>query len=344
MSGFIVHITATGLADSDGPSSRHKGSLSVRRRLHWPPHMSLYGHHHTAGSTPCRCQGRVGMFTSALRGPRARLIALHAPTILMIVLVVGCGRSGSAPGDVLSTRAYLSARGALEREIAAGFPVAKAALDRFVTHISTTCPEVLHSAPRDGRTRASTDHSPTGAFAARNLLLAEAEEGLELTLVRSQEPARQRFVQTVDELRWGDSRLTSVVRAIGQAEAAGLTRALPDACRDMTAWVASGYHRLPTRTLPGLIGLDPALEKARMRLSAYGYHSTFPERDLLRVLQRYETGAEVPRATRVAQLEATNARQAVHLLQSDSARIKRAVGLREEPHIAGNVLGKSPKR
>ena len=284
-----------------------------------------------------------------------RILSMRRATVVAVaVLVAGIGAAAAvaldSPGptvsgavatrakppsvnDIRATKAYLNARYMLEQAADSGIPGASNALDAFAAHMSRVCPNALRGAPGGS----SIHHRSGGTVfrpAARELLVVEIDTDLLTTLLRSQSTERDEFIKKVQSLAWSDHKVTNIIHALVNTEAAWITEAIPDACHDIKTWTASGYRKLPARTQRIPFGIRPLPERVVRELVAMGYGKQFPERDILQLLKNYQHSSEGVTSASVEQLEIKMAAKETELLQRVTRRIEEAVSL-EGPGPAG---------
>jgi hypothetical protein len=261
----------------------------------------------------------------------AAAVALHSsgPTVSDAVATKA---KPPSVNDVRATKAYLNARNALEQAADAGLPRASNALDAFAAHMRGACPHALRGAPGGS----SIHHRSGGTVfrpAARELLVIEIETGLLTTLLRSQGAERDKFIKKVQSLAWSDHKVTNIIHALVNTEAAWIKEAIPDACHDIKAWTASGYRKVPAGAQRIPFGIRPFPERVARELVAMGYGKRFPERDILQLLKNYQHSSKGITSASVEQLEIKMAAKGIKLLQGAMVRIEKALGL---PHYASS--------
>ena len=272
-------------------------------------------------------------------------VALHTSGPSVSVAVATRAKPPSV-NDIRATKAYLNARYMLEQASDAGLPGASHALSAFAAHMSRVCPNALRGAPGGS----SVHHRGGGRVfrpAARELLVVEIETDLLTTLLRSQSAERDEFIKKVQSLAWSDHKVTKIIHALINTEAAWVKEAIPDTCHDIKTWTASGYRKLAARTQRIPYGIRPFPERVVKELVAMGYGKRFPERDILQLLKNYQhTGGRIASSS-VEQLEIKMAAKEIELLQRATRRIDKAMslaatyGARTWP---GRVGGKSARR
>jgi hypothetical protein len=228
--------------------------------------------------------------------------------------------------DVRVTKAYLNARFMLEQAADTGLPDAGNALDAFAARMSRVCPNALRGAPGSS----SIHHRGGGTVfrpAARELLAGEIETSLLTIFLRSQSAERDEFIKKARSLAWSDHRVTNIIHAFVDTEAAWLKEAIPDPCHDIKAWTASGYRKLPTSTQRMPYGIRPFPERMVRELVALGYGRRYPERDILQLLKNYRHSDEGITSASVEQLEFKMAAKEWEALQAVARRIDKAMSL-----------------
>jgi hypothetical protein len=131
----------------------------------------------------------------------------------------------------------------------------------------------------------------------------------------------------VRSLAWSDRKVTSIIHAIVDTEAAWMNEVVPDVCRDIKTWTASGYRKLPARIQRIPFGIRPFPGRVVRELTAMGYGKRFPERDILQLLKNYEQSGEGITSASVEQLEIKMATKESEALQRGARRIDKAMSL-----------------
>jgi hypothetical protein len=164
---------------------------------------------------------------------RARMwIALVVVLVAVVSAGVALARSGSSvSGDVSATRSYLTAERELQQAIDSAAGGRVSALQAFVEHIQSQCPNVLAGAPAGG-----------------GVLRLEAVSQLAYAGLLVVRPAYLRFAGAVTGLRWESPTLTELVHRQARSAIAAVSVAQPDICTDARQFVASSYTGEPAGT------------------------------------------------------------------------------------------------
>jgi hypothetical protein len=237
-------------------------------------------------------------------------IANRAPVALVAMLACMCmpARAPAAgPHDVRATSAYLAASALIAHSESRVLATMVAAIEARANAIAGTCPGALAFAPRDA------------AF-------GEVEEELGQTLFfAGTAPLRTellRLARSIGGLRWGERRLTRLVRARTVEERTDAMLVLPDVCTQIEAWRASAYATVP-QSVNGFTSRLRTLESSAF----VGRSGERREVVILRLLRRYEGQAERRLAKRVERLEARVGRRLSQALQAVDAKLAAALGV-----------------
>lgn len=159
---------------------------------------------------------------------------------LVSLLVLAAGVYSVAPaaagvtaGDAAATHAYLEARVALQRTLAARGPAAIVAIEALATKVAGECPGVLDGAPPLVK---GERLSQAGDELTSELLTATLGAGGAI-----EHPAYTRFARTVRKLHWSNPRLTRLLRSLALEQAEQAAVRTPNLCADVKFWVTSGY-------------------------------------------------------------------------------------------------------
>lgn len=207
--------------------------------------------------------------------------------------------------DVHATRVYLHALDTFERDVAAETRASASAIEARASTIGEECPAALTYAPRDA------------AFGEIG------EEAIMTTFIAGLAPVRAaslRLAHTIGHLRWGDRRLTYLVRTEASEDRGLATLALPDVCADIAAWKASAYAALPPSSTKFLARAF-AIESQSFK----GPSGNSREAAIMLLLRRYEGRAERLMAWQVERREARGGRRLT--AAGNAARKKLAAGL-----------------
>jgi hypothetical protein len=247
-------------------------------------------------------------------------IAIVCLAVAVIVVAVSVASSGpsKAKNDFSSTKAYLQARYSLMRASERLLPQGRTAVNRLVADVGAECPGILGNAPAEKGIQRASGEGGVLRLSTRNLLLLEIVSAVEVSFRESATPAISNFVNKIKQLGWSNGEITDVVHSFGSVEAARLKRRLPELCRDMRIWVASGYKHVPANTEAA----DPNVEAPGIALASalgdLGCGTGYPERSILQLLKPYQhpseglTSVSVDRLeTKVSGAEATIVRSAV---------------------------------
>ena len=237
-----------------------------------------------------------------------------------------------SPQNRSATLAFLQARYAYERALAAHAPALTAAAEGAAGALAAECPGALAGAPQSARERlgetslASPPPRQVGEEnrQSRQLSAVEGEAFLAVALQAIDRPAALAFTRAVRPLRWSSAAVT----ALEQGQTAILEWELslppPAACADMRAWAASGYRTLAPATKSLIAGQQAAVQPLRraVRLEAA---------DLAEPLRRYEGPQARALARKIDALQGESESALASLAGADE-RLQRALGLPSEAH------------
>ena len=181
-------------------------------------------------------------------------VGLGAALVAALTFVGAISATDSDPGDVMATRAFLRADYALLGAVQANIPTGEAATRSLVASVTRQCPDVL-AVPK-GVARPRVDNG----LGTINLELTGAFIG---AIYRPDAKAATTFVNAVERLQWESRTLATAVDAPALAMRLRATLTVPDVCKDMEAWSASGFKMVP-------IGAQRFSEQVRGLLSGAG--------------------------------------------------------------------------
>jgi hypothetical protein len=135
--------------------------------------------------------------------------------------------------DTATTHAYLEARIALQRAMAAAGTAELDAIRTLEAQVKAECPGVLAGAPPQVKGEKTNESERKASEELASVVFGAGEH------IGYQADAR--FARTARRLRWSNAKLTRLLRslAIEQAEQSAIPP--PNLCADMKFWVASGY-------------------------------------------------------------------------------------------------------
>jgi hypothetical protein len=161
---------------------------------------------------------------------------LRAATIatLAVAACLTFPQSPALASDGAATHAYLVAGYALARAGVADIPVAQASARRAIRHFAQQCPKVGTGSPQDEEAQ----HMSLEAAGA----LWSAAYGTALKPIRA-------FARAIEPLRWTSPRITRLAHEFASSLLTLATLPMPDLCKDVASWKASGYRTIPPSTL-----------------------------------------------------------------------------------------------
>jgi hypothetical protein len=193
-------------------------------------------------------------------------------TAVATLMLAPAGAPASA-SDVNATHTLIAAGYTLARAGAAKIGAAEANARQVIAKLARQCPNAGEGSPQDEESQ----HMSLEAAGA----LWSAAYGTGAKEI-------QRFVRTVEPLRWSDPKLTRRVRALARSLRLLGTLPMPDLCGDIAKWRASGYTTIPASTL----SYDRIVEQTEAH--------TIPER----LLRRFERGGDHGLAVGIRRFEA----------------------------------------
>lgn len=252
----------------------------------------------------------------------------------MAVVLIGAmaapSTSFAGPQDVASTQAYLKALYQLDDSYLALWPQARSAGERFTSQVNAECPGALRNVEA-GLDQTTSSMRAFGEQALRqeqlSLLKEELSSAGQDALFETDQPAFLTFEGAVASLPWEDAALKAAIANELQEAHARLFATAPAICKDVEAWVASGYRLLPAGTKVFL-----AAQEAQER-------HTRAERTIAigPALKHFETneGRSLTEAiTHLTQRYLTGLQSAYETLEG----AREAIGLKSESRSEGRAL------
>jgi hypothetical protein len=245
--------------------------------------------------------------TTRHRSSRHRLAAA---AVFAAIVCGGCGTSENptnhsvAPNGTATSK-YLGARESLIRSSEAALPAASPLLNRLVAHVSTECPGVLRNTPAAHLEPFARYRSVAQRLAALRAasVSTEVERSLEAAEQEPQQAAVQRFLASVESIRWNDPWITELVRAFAGIERQRHGVPQLDVCRMIREWVSSGYRKPPAAVAEeptGQLGRRWMLASAAL---GCGKFSPANPLQVLRALRRYQQPGASPTTRDVETME-----------------------------------------
>jgi hypothetical protein len=228
-----------------------------------------------------------------------------------VVMTDGSSRQ-SGSSDRAATESYLQNRDALEQERAARLGTSRKAVGSLVASLSRKCPAIMKGAPHDEQFET---------------LALERFVILSLALLRSQASSSTTYAEAAGHLRWSNAKLTRLVHAWLDEEAANDNLVTPNACVDMRAWVKSGYHRLSASTTGFLARSDAIDSRTRTEKRRLGVPPvTRTGKVVLNLLEPYESSKYREIDLQLKQLEAELFSSNLTIVASGASKLSRALG------------------
>lgn len=270
------------------------------------------------------------------RNPKLLLVVLSAVIagLAVALYAVASGDHEATANDGIPAVTYIRARYAQQFQFEAELSTAQRTVAAYVDRIAGECAGALKNAPDEG----IADEKPEGnrlgsiGIGARDLILLEAVDALEIVLSHTRFRATHRFARAIEGLEWSNSQAGGLIRSLVQVEVARLEESVPDICRDIVSWAKSDYHTLPPRAEDS----EPKVEAIRLKLahelSAAGCSTAAPGAEILRMLQ-VEQLAKGTHINRLAKVESTVDRRDDQMVAKATARIERALGISSGAHL-----------
>lgn len=167
---------------------------------------------------------------------RARTVAVTAFVVLLATAVLlaalSLGRSSAQGPD--AGRKYLAARHALIYAGITELPATRTAVNGEIVRTETHCAGILRRAPRGRQLDA---------------LLRESAFSVTLVAFHVRKAAFLSYARATAGLSWHDPVLARLIASDATEDEAFVRLAYPDLCATLHAWVASGFHTLPSRAV-----------------------------------------------------------------------------------------------
>jgi hypothetical protein len=250
------------------------------------------------------------------------------------------------PGDLNATDGYLTARRAMVQALDVDLADGRTRMAAVVARIGAGCPGVLRDAPTEAQ-------ASSGSRRNESLLLYELLNALTVAQRRAGAKAVRRFVRAATAIKWHDPRVTNLVHALAHVEGERLRVALPAVCRDLKAWAATGYRRLPMDI--ALQMAEPDEEMLRKDARALGctafVYTLAPEAAVLEALRRYQRRGAPVTAEELGRLESTVKSAEARLRRQELGQVLKRLGAPSSRDRAvrqlleaGSRSGASPSR
>jgi hypothetical protein len=141
--------------------------------------------------------------------------------------------ASTTPQDAASTHAYLVASYAALHAVVSKWPSIEVDIHRLDVSLQAECPDVGAGSPQS---------------AEEQKLSNEVVGALWATSYRADAQIVQRFLHTVDPLKWSNPAVTRSARAYARSLHEMTVLPLPSLCADVRAWVASDFKTVPADT------------------------------------------------------------------------------------------------
>ncbi len=265
---------------------------------------------------------------------------------VVVVVCAGCNSQTSPTADraasYRATTAYLRAREAFLRSSTAELAAGRAPMAALVAQVRTGCPGALRGTSENGApgsARAGSVSAQRAQLAAAEFFLA-LEESLEAAQQEPLAAAAHQFFATVASIRWGDSRITNLVRTFAQIERERRPGPPPDVCRQINVWARSGYREVPaiTRAEPrGAIGRRWMRDMAAL---GCGRFSGVNPREVLSALSLYHPTGR-PTIREVAAREVSLETEQSHARAEATRALGQALGVDTSPRKRSSLAKRS---
>jgi hypothetical protein len=166
---------------------------------------------------------------------------LRSSTTIVAMLALGVATMGLAPAgagaatrDLASTHAYVLANYRLAQESQARTGAGQAAIVRANRKLAQECPNVGAGSPQNGESQ-KMSYEVVGAL--WSIAYGTVAGPIEA------------FARAVAPLRWSNPGLTRRAREYAKSLHELAVLPLPDLCRDVREWSASGYRTIPAQTV-----------------------------------------------------------------------------------------------
>jgi hypothetical protein len=149
-------------------------------------------------------------------------------------LLVLPATSLAASKDQKATRAYVLASYSLIRAARASIPAAEAEVATLNQQIGAECPHAAPESPQNNESEQLAD---------------EVAGALWSIVYHLDAPAISRFTSIVRPLRWSNHEITGTAERYVKSLRQLTALTMPSLCTDVRAWVASGFHTVPSSTV-----------------------------------------------------------------------------------------------
>ena len=153
--------------------------------------------------------------------------------LLVALALVWTPAAGAS--NASATRSYVNANYALVHAAYTRIHQVEATLRGLLAQVRRECPLAARESPEEGQSEQLSD---------------EVIGTIVLSAIRVDLPAGRAYVKAVKPLRWGSSSLTASVHAYAAKVSKMITLPVPNLCRDVRSWAASGFTALPATTAP----------------------------------------------------------------------------------------------
>jgi hypothetical protein len=219
--------------------------------------------------------------------------------MLLLVLALGAPASAlGAPRDVAATHAFIEANYTLAKASVARIGVGQAKIERFNDKLAGECPQVGAGSPEDE---------------ASQPVAHEVAEALWSLAYGTGVGPVSAFVRQTSRLRWSSPAINRIASAYSRSTRELASLPLPDLCRDVRSWSATGFQVVPASTL-SLVLHEEAIE---------------PKPIPPRLLAPYERGSDATLLARTIRLEQRLEEQEFLVGQRDWVQVLETLGLNQ---------------
>ncbi|MHB1859187.1 MAG: hypothetical protein ACYCUM_03585 [Solirubrobacteraceae bacterium] len=216
----------------------------------------------------------------------------------------------------------------------AGLPYDQGAMTSFLDRVRAGCAGALRGTPAEhleedlqvARRRKEPITSERAQLEVVQFLTT-IEDGFAQVQFRPQMAAARRFVGQVQSIRWGDQRITALIRAFVAVQAQ-MRRPPPNVCAEIKRWAESHYRKVAanvnSETPHGKVARAWARALLAVGCSKFASPS---ERTVLAILRRYQRPGEQPTTREIEEAEFRLGLGAVRARRDETLALFRTLGL-----------------
>jgi hypothetical protein len=215
-------------------------------------------------------------------------------------VALALGRSSSPSGDADASHQYLEARHAFGVAATKELSAVQASLGQFAKSAEASC-RGTHQSTSEQRT-----------------LAVQITRAISTLQRQAHRHTIETFARAVENLRWGDARVSAIVSLFGRQEMSNLATEVGPLC------IAGRVSAEASAESPAVVRVNRTLAQ---RLHAAGYDATHPAQAVRSLVARFATTRDRKLAARLAQLEAMLTGREAAISLAAGAKLEKALGI-----------------